>query len=40
VRHARDCPHDDRLVHAAGKHFACARLAPRTSRRLTLRRCW
>src|SRR4029078_12050419 len=27
VRHARDCSHDDRLIHAAGNHLACAGLA-------------
>src|SRR5262249_19742599 len=31
--HARDCPHHDRFVHAAGNHLTCARFTRSTIRR-------
>src|SRR5215208_3780540 len=39
VWHARDCTHDDCLVHSAGNHLARACLARGTSCRVSLRRC-
>src|SRR5436309_15072008 len=40
MRHARDCPHHDGLVHAAGNHLACARLPRTTGYWIGLVCCW